>query len=639
MIERGSLHSPLFVNTAGHLSGALLFGVLIVLLIKGWARSRDRQRSAALIAALLAFLWNIGSLVGLASAQRDGQVPDWLVAISFSFLSLLPPVLFRIVLRNKQMPLVWAGYLLGAASALLHFLEIPYSLPALHEAALLLVAIGFALLIGLTFVLSYFQSDARVSLTDALCLLLFTTSFLHFGFGHTNEAWTNEITWHHAGIPLALIVLLRDYRVLFLEAFVRFVANFGLTGFYGFLLYWANKSGNLIERARANAFILGVLLVSFCLSLLLFAYLRTLVQRQLTRRVFRRSDLNIHLNRILRIASESVSESELLNRTGIELAAFVGAEHFEITDDSETRSENSSASENRSQDRSSLRDRTMWVELELPLRFSRGDSVRILLGRRTGGGRYLPEDVDALTRMAALATEQVERFRANELQRLAGEAELRALQAQINPHFLFNSLNTLYGIIGREAVEARRFVMNLAELFRYCLQRDRTFIPFGEELSIVQAYLEIESLRFGDRLRTEISAGSGTREVLIPILAVQPLVENAIKHGIARRSVNGEVRISADRSGAFLVIRVEDNGPGFEERSLSAGLGTGLANLRQRLHLCYGAASALSVQSSGDRTVVTLTIPLQSATAVRSAAKGSRSSLDSVRPAVAKAIL
>src|SRR5439155_13629021 len=135
-----------------------------------------------------------------------------------------------------------------------------------------------------------------------------------------------------------------------------------------------------------------------------------------------------------------------------------------------------------------------WALICLPLRFTKGDGALILLGRREGGRRYLSEDLQELARLAAVAAEQVERFRSSEVQRLVSQAELRALQSQINPHFLFNSLNTLYGCIPRDAPEARRMVLNLAELFRYFLQSNRTTIRLSEEMQIVRAYLQIEAL-------------------------------------------------------------------------------------------------------------------------------------------------
>ncbi|MBV8550289.1 MAG: histidine kinase [Acidobacteriaceae bacterium] len=597
MFEGVSLQNPIFVNTAANICGVLLFGLLIVLLISGWEKNEDRQRGASLTAASFAFIWNLGSLIGLASSHPDGQVADWLVAVNFSALSLLPAILLKIVLRQKYRLLAYAGYLLSAVSVVLHFAELRFRSEGLHEAALLLITFGFGVLIAGVLALSGFKQDRSISLTDVICLLLFTISFLHFGYGHSNTAWTNEVAWHHASIPLALIVLLRDYRLLLLETFIRFVVNFGLAGLFTLLLYWAAKTGYLLERARGNAFAAGVLFISCCFSLVLFAYLRSLLQKQLTRAVFRRGDLTLCSSRILQISSESHSEKELLDKAAAELCRFVQAERFLVV--SNSGAEGTGRSDH------------CWAETELPLRFSRGDSVNVLLGPKRGSGRYLPEDIQALTQLSGLLTAQVERFRTTELQRLANEAELRALQAQINPHFLFNAFNTLYGTIGRESFQARRLVLNLADLFRYCLQRDRAFIPLGDELSIVQAYLEIESLRLGDRLATEVSASERAREVMIPILSVQPLVENAIRHGVSRRSAKGELRVSAKEFDTFLQIVVEDNGPGFEGQEKTNGLGMALDNVRQRLHLCYGSSSGLDIQSSPEGTSVTLTIPLE----------------------------
>lgn len=624
MLEGISLRNPLFVNTLGHSCGVLLFGLLIVLLVKGWGKSKHRQRTASLIAACLAFAWNLGSLVGLGSSHSDGQIADWLVAANFSVLSLLPAILFAVALRGSYPWLVRIGYLIGFASVALHFAEVRLPSEGLHEAALLLITIGFGALILAAMPLRAWKSNRGMSITDAVCLFLFTLSFLHFGYGHSNTAWTNEVAWHHAGIPLVLIVLLRDYRFLFLETFIRFAANFGLAALYAFALYWADKSGHLLERARGNGFATGMLLISSCFSLVLFAYVRSLLQKQLSRRVFRRGDLNLYSKRIVEISSESQSEEELLNRAAAELSRFAEAERFLVIEKPSglpslgTKEEQATAG-------------CFWAEVELPLRFSRGDSLGLLLGPRRGSRRYLAEDLTALAHLSAVLVEQVERFRTNELQRLAQEAELRALQAQINPHFLFNALNTLYGTIGRESFQARRLVLNLADLFRYCLQRDRRFISLGEELAIVQAYLEIETLRLGDRLATEVCADPGVREAMIPALTIQPLVENAVKHGVSRRDTKGQVRVLATESNGILRVTIRDDGPGFEPDAVKPGLGMGLENVRQRLHLCYGPASDLNIESTPEGTSVSFAIPLQSRGSSRSPVSAGRPSSDPVR--------
>jgi two-component system LytT family sensor kinase len=238
---------------------------------------------------------------------------------------------------------------------------------------------------------------------------------------------------------------------------------------------------------------------------------------------------------------------------------------------------------------------------------------QIVLGRRAGGRRYLSEDLQSLARIAALIVEQVERLRSTEMQHLVSQAELRALQAQINPHFLFNSLNALYGAIPRQSAGARQTVLNLAEIFRYFLQNNRTFIALSEELKIIRAYLEIESLRLGDRLKAEIDIDDAALSVQIPILSVQPLVENAVKHGVAPHSEPGHLRLSAKvRPDGGVEIRVRDSGAGFSGvrgDSQSLGTGVGLENVRQRLKLCYGEEVELEIESGPEGTNVGFLIP------------------------------
>jgi sensor histidine kinase YesM len=158
-----------------------------------------------------------------------------------------------------------------------------------------------------------------------------------------------------------------------------------------------------------------------------------------------------------------------------------------------------------------------WAEAVVPLRLGQGNSKLILLGRRQGGQRYLGEDLEALAVSAAEISEQMESLRRQEMNRLVSQAELRALQSQMNPHFLFNALNTLYGTIPRESAGARRMVLNLADIFRYFLSTDKTFVPLSEEMQIVRAYLEIEQRRLGDRLSVDIQVEDAALPVVIPV--------------------------------------------------------------------------------------------------------------------------
>ncbi len=241
----------------------------------------------------------------------------------------------------------------------------------------------------------------------------------------------------------------------------------------------------------------------------------------------------------------------------------------------------------------------------------------VLLGRRAGGRRYLSEDLTALSRAASVIVEQVEQFRESEMRRLVAQAELRALQSQIHPHFLFNALNALYGIIPKEAKGARDTVLNLADIFRYFLETRKMYLPLEQELRIVRAYLEIERLRLGEKLRIEIDVAAEALATPIPVLSIQPLVENAVKHGIAPLPQGGLVRIEARQiSSGELEICVSDTGAGFAQPGAA---GIGLENVARRLELCYGPDAHLDIESGSSGTAVSFAIPASSVPVLQAA--------------------
>jgi two-component system sensor histidine kinase LytS len=252
------------------------------------------------------------------------------------------------------------------------------------------------------------------------------------------------------------------------------------------------------------------------------------------------------------------------------------------------------------------------AEVVVPLPVSGADVRYFLLGRRQGGRRYLSEDLDALARLARAASEQLERHHRVEVERLFAQAELRALHAQINPHFLFNALNTLYGVIPKSAQAARRLVLNLADVFRYFLQSQRTLVPLEDELKIVKAYLEIEQERWGSRLRVEFDVPEDALTVTIPALSIQPLVENAVKHGVAGNPEGGCVRLTVSRAGAAWRIAVEDTGAGAgAPRPDTAHAGVGLENVTRRLKLCYGPDAELLFERSSQGASARFQVPIR----------------------------
>jgi two-component system LytT family sensor kinase len=198
-----------------------------------------------------------------------------------------------------------------------------------------------------------------------------------------------------------------------------------------------------------------------------------------------------------------------------------------------------------------------------------------------------------------------------QLRALATEAELTALKAQINPHFLFNALNTVAQLIHTDSARAEATIERLAEMFRYVLAgSERKCVPLRDELAFVDGYLEIERARFGERLRVSRDIAPQAPNTLVPSLILQPLVENAVRHGRASDgSIDLALRVEVVADG--LIITITDNGPGMPSSfKLGKGAGHGLRNVDERLRKTYGEACGLEI-AANDRqgTVVTIRIP------------------------------
>ena len=195
---------------------------------------------------------------------------------------------------------------------------------------------------------------------------------------------------------------------------------------------------------------------------------------------------------------------------------------------------------------------------------------------------------------------QAERERALRAESLASGARLQALRYQINPHFLFNTLNAVSTlVVERHTAEATRMLARLSDFLRLTLdERTGDEVPLAEELDFAQRYLDIEQVRFGERLRLEISVAPEARDAMVPVLLLQPLVENAVKHGISTREEGGRIALLAECRGATLRITVCDDGPG--PASTEGGRGIGLANTRERLRTLYGDAQRLEMRGSPD---------------------------------------
>jgi sensor histidine kinase YesM len=214
-------------------------------------------------------------------------------------------------------------------------------------------------------------------------------------------------------------------------------------------------------------------------------------------------------------------------------------------------------------------------------------------------------------RLALEVSEQSLRERevaAERLLKAKSEAELAALQARINPHFLFNTLNSIAALIGDDSAKAEQVLGQLSSLMRYALHSNRTgVVSVEDELRIVRGYLEIEEVRLGDRLHYEIDVDPTLQRAELPVLLLQPLVENAIKHAIAPKVAGGRVSVRGRREADAAIFTIEDDGDGREYET--SGTGEGLMNVRQRLEALYGARASVTLTRRDGLTQTRVMLP------------------------------
>jgi signal transduction histidine kinase len=200
-------------------------------------------------------------------------------------------------------------------------------------------------------------------------------------------------------------------------------------------------------------------------------------------------------------------------------------------------------------------------------------------------------------------------LRAAELEKRLTEARLQALQMQLNPHFLFNTLHAISSLMHRDVEAADRMLVRLSDLLRRALDTsDTQEVTLREELDFLRRYAEIEQTRFGDRLKIQMSIAPDALDALVPNLVLQPLLENAIKHGIEPHARGGQVEIRAERDGESLCLEVHDNGAGLPNGNVVEGIG--VSNTRARLTQLYGPKQQFSVANGvNGGVVVSVVIP------------------------------
>ena len=618
------------LNFVGLSTGVALYAVLLAMVVRaGQTPGRSQFDPLILAAAALGLAWNLCALplYALPRVGIDGPFP-LLTAIGFGALGFLPAVVVHSVLRGESgrlrqtRRLIAAfAYAISGVAAVLHFTSVWSGEAVPSAVGMRLLTYTFVALVLPLAAITRGQPGARRALWVA-ALAAFTVSALHLTELHRHDAsWPIELVGHHASLPLALAILYQDYPFAFADLFLkRALALLAVV----VLVFSAIVTFGIYSPAFADFLRLSPRDVGLFVSLwvgtsLLYPPIRRASAWFVDTIVLRRADYATLRAEITRHIQTQQDVSTLLSDVCQMLQPALSArdvtwEEWDRTDEE--------------------RDGTVIVaggrRAIALVETSEPPSFRIHIDDLTHGRRFLSDDVAVLEAVAIGVARRIdairitrERFdreiREQEIDKLATEAELKALRAQINPHFLFNALTTIGFLIQTAPPRALDTLLRLTTLLRSVFTSEGQFTTLGRELDVVESYLDIERARFEDRLCVSIDVPLRLRGVRVPPLVLQPLVENAVKHGIASRDVGGTVTVRArlENDGTnqrrHLHLTVDDTGAGVGAEALRDGIdrGVGIRNVERRLKYQYGGAASLSIRSTeGQGTIVNITLPL-----------------------------
>jgi hypothetical protein len=631
------------VHLAGFTTGVVLYAMLAVMTLRRGASERTGEsiNRIPLAASLLGLLWNIGALV--IYSQRDFRVgvpPPAFVALAFAALGFLPAVVVhsatRPVATLGQRILVIGSYVLSAAAGAMQALGAA-SGAAPSRLALETLTVGYAAVLVLVALATRRRAGWQRNLAT-VALAAFAVSALHLSHDSAHpDPPLVALLGHHASLALVLVILYQDYRFAFADLFLRRALSLVvLVGLAVALHVWvALPLGRMLGGPTENTVTIAVHVALWVATALLYPFIQREVGRFVDGVILGRLEYPHVRDDVALAISRAETAEEILRKACAVLGPALGTRALHPRAD-DTPSHVAHATVERPSDaREALDHAQVHIPTNDPPRYV------IDIDGLHDGRRLMSDDIALLESVALIVGRRIdavrvtqERFdrglREREIMQLAAEAELGALRAQLNPHFLFNALTTIGYLLKTAPDRALGTLYHLTDLLRAALRRPPgEVIPLGEELDLVEAYLAIEHERFEERLAVHIDVPRELRTVPVLPLLIQPLVENAVKHGISPLKRGGTVSVSATlemvggRRGTQRRLRVivVDTGAGLDRLALDtriSGGGVGLRSIHRRLAVHYGSEATLEVSGApgrGTRAELCLPVPSEVAPA------------------------
>jgi hypothetical protein len=597
--------APELLHVVGYLTGALLYAMLLVMA----ARRSGRRDRLTIGTALLGLTWSVGELMGHGlDALQQPLARNVVSAVSFGALGLLAAVVVHSVARGREDEagrpsarllgiIPAAAYLVAGASALMQLFAALTDRLVPWPAALIVLTAGLGVLAIALVIATRRRPHARRTWWIA-ALALFMVSALHLiGFHGSGEGWGTELIGHHASVPLAFAILYQDYRFALADLFLK-RATTVLAAVAVVYTTWLLVAPALPGPVPQE--VVGLLLVAWVMTALAAPWLHRTVAAFVDRVILNRANYRRLLDDLTSTIQRCTTAEAALDHACAVLAPALSA------------------------------DRILWRPRsgagpganEIPVPTTEDPHFVLVVGRLEGGRRLLSDDVAMLERAGLLAARRIDALRLTderyermlherEIGALATQAELKALRAQINPHFLFNALTTIGYLIQSTPPRAFDTLMRLTTLLRGVLRSEGEFTTLRHERELVDSYLQIERERFEERLIVHLEVPDELADAVIPALILQPLVENAIKHGIARARHGGLVSITAAKLEGPPRLRLTVRNTGAPLTGQTSEAGVGLANIRRRLDHYFGADAFVRLDRDTDgSTIAELVLPI-----------------------------